>query len=765
MKSCNDSRRVFVTQGGSIKRVLGIVGAAMLLAAAFAPAASAGGAAITARGSVEQVDVTGATPGASYSLLDRYGKVADTRKGGSLGGIVFRNVKPGTGYKVREGGSGGTTSPSFRVLSKASAPPNTNIYNQALPTSGYGYLTTRDGTKLAINVRLPSGATPADGPFPTVIEYSGYGYADPYSVTGGESSISLIPNSLGFAVVSVNMRGTGCSGGAFDYFEPLQGLDGYDAIETVARQPWVLHSKVGMMGVSYGGISQLFVGATKPPSLAAIAPMSVIDNTQTTLYPGGILNSGFALSWAMDRVHDALPASQTGGQHWAYQRIQDGDTICEANQDLHPEAVDLLAKIKRNNYYRPKVADPLSPVTFVHKINVPVFLACQWTDEQTGGHCANLADEFTGTNRKWFTFTNGVHTDSLDPVTFNRWYDFLKIYVAREKPQLTPVQRGFAGAIYQLAMGITGVTIPDDPIQSEPDLAAAKVAFEKLKQVRILFDNGAGSATPGQPYAGFERSFSRFPLPGTKARSWYLASGGHLSDHKPSKGGAEKFKWDRDARPATDFSGNTGAGGLWAETPNYTWLQNPAGKALSYLTPKLKSNTTVVGAGALQAWIRARVNDVDLQVTVSEVRPDGKEVFVQNGWLKTIARKLDRKKSTLLEPVLSLRKSAIKPLPKNRFTKVTVPLYYQGHVYRKDSRIRITIAAPDGDQPVWEFGEALPSATTTVALAHSPKMPSRLLLPAIPGVKVPTGLPYCPGLRGEPCRDYVKYTNDEISLR
>ena len=52
-----------------------------------------------------------------------------------------------------------------------------------------------------------------------------------------------------------------------------------------------------------------------------------------------------------------------------------------------------------------------------------------------------------------------------------------------------------------------------------------------------------------------------------------------------------------------------------------------------------------------------------------------------------------------------------------------------------------------------------------MALAHSPKMPSRLLLPVIPGVKVPTGLPYCPGLRGEPCRDYVPYTNHEISLR
>ena len=60
-----------------------------------------------------------------------------------------------------------------------------------------------------------------------------------------------------------------------------------------------------MMGISYGGISQLFTAATQPPSLAAISPLSVIDNTQTTLYPGGILNTGFALEWAKERVHDA----------------------------------------------------------------------------------------------------------------------------------------------------------------------------------------------------------------------------------------------------------------------------------------------------------------------------------------------------------------------------------------------------------------------------------------------------------------------------
>ena len=103
------------------------------------------------------------------------------------------------------------------------------------------------------------------------------------------------------------------------------------------------------------------------------------------------------------------------------------------------------------------------------------------------------------------------------------------------------------------------------------------------------------------------------------------------------------------------------------------------------------------GAGALQAWIKASTPDVDLQVTVSEVRPDGKETFVQNGWLRASERKLDPRQSTLLEPVPTLRARDVAPLPKGRFTKVTVPLYYEGHAYRAGSRIRITIAAPNGE--------------------------------------------------------------------
>ena len=723
---------------------------ATVVALTLAGAASAD-AKLAARGSVRQVQVTGATPGAAVDLVNRRGDLVATLKAGELGGAVFRDVRAGTGYRIRQDDR---RSKPLTVLTKRPKPPSTGIYDQAIPSDGYGYLRTRDGTRLAINVHLPAGS----GPYPTLVEYSGYGYARPGS---GESSIAQIANLLGFAVVDVNMRGTGCSGGAFDYFEPLQGLDGYDVIETVARQPWVLHQRVGMMGISYGGISQLFVAATRPPSLAAIAPLSVIDSTATTLYPGGILNTGFALSWAKDRVHDALPASADGGQPWALERIEGGDKVCRANQALHPEAVDLLAKIRANRYYVPSVADPLAPETFVHRIKTPVFLACQWTDEQTGGHCPTLAGRFTGTKRRWFTFTNGTHIDSLDPATFMRWYDFLQLYVARQAPRIPDSTKAIAPSLYKAVMGVDGVTLPPDPIQDQPSYEAALAAFEKLPQVRILFDNGAGGSAPGAPVAGFERSFASWPPPGTQARSWYLGADGALAATVPAEARDDAFTWDRSARPPTSFTGNTGSGegGLWTATPAYDWAQSPAGRALSYVSAPLEGDTAVIGAGALQAWLRSSKRNVDLQVTVSEVRPDGLEAFVQNGWLRANRRKLDPSKSTLLEPVPSLARADARPLPPKRFSRVVVPLYYQGHVYRRGSRIRVTIAAPSGDQPVWAFGQVSPKREASVSLAHGKGMPSRLVLPVVDGVAAPTALPPCPGLRGEACRDYVPFAN------
>jgi predicted acyl esterase len=768
------------------RRVTRIVLAFTLLTGAGAAAARAD-VPFSAHGSADQVYVTGLAAHARMSLVNAGGRTVATQRADSLGGLLFRNVKPGGGYRVRLSPHGAKSGP-ITVYSNADAPWDPQVYNQTINAHGYQYLTTRDGTKLALTVWPPTGIAgvttglppiPAySPPYPTVIEYSGYGYADP---SGPVNGIAALLNAMGFAVVDVSMRGTGCSGGSYNFFEPLQNLDGYDVIQTIAGQPWVLNHKVGMIGISYGAISQLFTAQTNPPALEAIAPLSTIDTTATTLYPGGILNTGFAVAWAIQRQQEAQPAGQglKNTQPYAEQQVKSGDQTCKQNQVLHGEAQNLLATIKANDHYRPKVADPLDPITFVNKIHVPVFLACQWEDEQTGGHCPDLVSHFTGTSQKWFWFTNGAHIDSLDPYTYDRWLDFLNLFVAHKAPMLNPgtlVTRAGAPVIYNQAMGIPlsdPVTFPTDPIQSIPSYSAALAAFEKLPQVNVEFDNGAGSSpggtfNPGSPYSAFQQGFSGFPVPGTTAGVWYLGPGGTLNASRPSHRGINWYSSNPKALPHNDYTGNTGGGGLWGNSSQWTWnwKQNPVGSAVSYVSAPLSQNTTVVGAGAVHVWVRSSTPDVDLQATVSEVRPDGMETFVQNGWMRASERKLAtgsnnlfKQRSTLLEPVPSELASDVRPMPQNRFVEVVIPLYYEGHVYRAGSRVRVTIAAPNGTQPIWAFSHTRPKGTPKVSIAFSKTMPSSLILPVVPGVSVPTALPPCESLRNEPCRSYVPLVN------
>jgi hypothetical protein len=377
------------------------------------------------------------------------------------------------------------------------------------------------------------------------------------------------------------------------------------------------------------------------------------------------------------------------------------------------------------------------------------------------------------------TFTNGAHIDSLDPATLNRMYDFLELYVAKQAPLVdSAVIKAAAPVLYQEAMGLPKtdlITLPNDPIQLQPTYEGALKEFEALPPVRVLFDNGAGKAplgnqTAGDPYPGFEQSFSKFPIPGTKADTWYFGANGTLNEHQSGEG-SDTYTSDANATPKTDFGPNTGGGGLWGNATQweYNWAQLPSGDGVSYVSPPLTSNTTAIGGGAVQLWVKSSTPDVDFQATVSEVRPDGNETFVQDGWMRASERKLAssgkdnifKQKPTVLQPIPTLLPSDVEPMPANEYVPVTIPLYFEGHAYRAGSRIRVTISAPNGTQPIWAFEHTEPEGTTaSESIAFSSSMPSSLTLPIVPGVSVPTELPACPSLRNEPCRTYQAIAND-----
>ena len=701
-----------------------------------------------ARGSVGQVVVTGATAGTALELLDAGEQVVATGTADTGGTLLFRHIAPGAGYVVVTRAEDGIRASGRVTVTTPAEAPDPSFYARQRLDAGYGYIETRDGTLLAVNVVLPGPIE--NGPYPTVVEYSGYDPANPDQ----PQPSTLVASALGFAAVGVNMRGTGCSGGAFAYFETLQSTDGYDAIEIVAAQPWVKGGKVGMVGISYPGISQLFVAQTQPPHLAAIAPLSVIsDPGRGTLYPGGILNDGFAVNWALERMRDAQP----GGQPWARKRMDAGDQTCIANQQLRGQNEDLLASIRQNDHYDPAVADPLSPVTFVDRITVPVFLAGAWQDEQTGGYFATMLDRFTGTDKIHFTLVNGTHIDPLGPAIFTRWFEFLSFYVAEDVPRLPMTASLILQALAQEAFGVSRVRVERDRFANGITFEEARARFEAEGRVRILFENGAGEP-PGGPTPGFEASFSAWPLPGLQPTAWYLGAGGTLTPEPPAANdGADQYTYDTASAQRTTYTGSSD--GIWRALPPLDWRPLPAGKALAYASESLTSDVVMAGSGSVDLWISSTLRDVDLQVTLSEIRPDGQEMYVQNGWLRASHRALDVAASSVLRPMRTDHRADARDLPAGEFVLARIELFPFAHAFHAGSRLRLTIDAPGGSRPLWKFAAIPGDGTGMVSVARSAARPSRIVLPVVPGIDVPTALPRCPSLRGQPCRQYADFEN------
>jgi predicted acyl esterase len=475
----------------------------------------------------------------------------------------------------------------------------------------------RDGIELAMTVRLPPGRTLADGPFPTLVEYSGYQVAAPGDLLGSlAASLSgraapadpLLPATatlvgavvaplLDFAVVSVQMRGSGCSGGAFDLFDLPTTFDGYDAVETVAAQPWVKGGKVGMAGISFSGITQLFTAGTRPPHLAAIAPMSVTDDTYSaTGFPGGIRNSGFARSWLRDRVRDARPAP-AGGQPYARALVRAGDRRCRANQRLRLQSVDALALSEDEPYRDPALFEPRAPATWMERIDVPTFLVGQFHDEQTGAHFAESLGRLRRNEKVWVTLQNGVHVDALGPDVLTRWVEFLKLYVAEEVPVVPALRPRPQRRALPLPGRVAGRARAAVALRRHHGRGRGARAFERDPAVRVLMDNGAGPQGPGSIGAAWELGFAAWPPPQARPATLFLGAGGTLAP-APRPGRDGELRRRTRAPPGHDAARH-GRGRRLAGPAPYDWRPVAAGRARASC-PRRSSATS--SSRAPRAW-------------------------------------------------------------------------------------------------------------------------------------------------------------------
>jgi uncharacterized protein len=559
-----------------------------------------------------------------------------------------------------------------------------------------GYIPMADGTQLEYTVELPA----ATGQFPVAMTYAGYCEGTTPTCNAPNSTPALL--AAGFAVLGVSIRGTSCSTGTFDAFSAQEFSDGAAAVEWAARQPWS-DGHVGMYGDSFPGIMQVGVAGLRPAHLDAIAPWQVTtDLYRDVAYPGGITNTGFGAFWA--GVDQPLNSYESGAE----QAIGTKDTSCAEAQvnDLAAEPTDNIAIDALQHPFDDAFWAAHQPGANAAKIDVPVLGCYTWQDDEVSSrgssYLSGLDPALT-----WVVASNGYHGQcELDsPLIVDELVAFFDRFVKG-------VHNGF-----------------------ESDTPHIQIWHD-------AYTNSAGDNVPS-----WVTSFPSYKSIPVRPLALYFRSDGELSLTRP-KGGASP---DSYAYPGPALG--TEDGDVFAQH-NLLWKgEDPPGASVAFTTPPLTRDTEFFGSGSANVWLSSTAPDTDLQITLTEVRPDGQEVYVARGWLRASHRALDRRLSTPLAPYQTDTQAAARPLTLGRPTFMRIQLWPFDYVFRKGSSIRLWIDAPTGETGGWSFDFIKTPAINSIYA--DARHPSAIVLGYLPGGRAEAPLPACDTLLNQPCRRNV----------
>lgn len=161
--------------------------------------------------------------------------------------------------------------------------------------------------------------------------------------------------------------------------------------------------------------------------------------------------------------------------------------------------------------------------------------------------------------------------------------------------------------------------------------------------------------------------------------------------------------------------------------------------------PALQDDLEIVGNASVDLWISTTGVDADIQVTLIEVRQDGQEMYVQNGWLRLSHAALDENQSTVLQPVHIHKQEDAKLLEPAVPVFVRMEVLPFNHLFRAGSSLRLSFDTPGG----W-FAPLLMPVQNTIHVG--PGRPSQLVFGSVQSSVPVPGYPPCESLVNQPCR-------------
>ena len=585
-------------------------------------------------------------------------------------------------------------------------------HNVAVPMS--------DGVLLRADIHyptVPETGLPATGPFPVLLSMTPYGKKapPPAAQIGGAPSPYVIRR--GYIEVMVDVRGTGASDGCFEMFGAQQTQDGVDLVRWASTLPNA-NGRVGMFGISYLAINQLFTAA-------AVGP----DSPLKAIFPVMAAHDFYRDAAGMGGVPHMRTVQAYGAIYRLLNVVNPTKELLARGGHPRPRAGGLAAVRQRGRdqrrYFRPLIAEaaaggdaaydgpfwegmrPGAILSDIAANGVAVFLVGGWHDAFQRGEPLNYAalqNAFAGrpdgspmeagqpvSDRvrllmgPWYHVSNfdGLHLPALQLRWFDHWLNNSPGAAVSGSPftfQAIGSTRWFHAREYPVA-------------------EATPTRFY-LSRSGALTDEGA----PDETMATLQYT-PRGPVAGRSLEQWSLGMNSFIT---AQRGG--RIRYDLDNRR----------------------LQRGA---LTYTTKPFTSPTLVAGPITLTVHATANTTETLWVAHLDDVAPDGASRPLTQGALLGSHRALDPARTwylpdgTVLRPQHVSTRSAAQPVVPGEITRYDIEIFPTAALIAPDHRLRLTLTTCD-------FPHLVPTRPARAALTggsyrvhQGGPTPSHILIP------------------------------------
>jgi len=551
------------------------------------------------------------------------------------------------------------------------------------------YVKMRDGVEIAVNVSVPADLRPGER-IPVLMRTTRYWRASQIGWTlrmliainqanrpdETEDRQTAYFNQRRFAVLAVDARGSGASGGNRKMeWSPEEVADMDEVAAWAAKQPWS-NGRVGTFGISYDGNTAELAAATNQPAIKAVMPMYDNFDVLWAIQSGGVAQADLLKEWSV--VNAALDRDDVcGGQEdkgWACWR----DRLLAPGVrrvDADPYGIHLAELIQQHRNVN--VAEAVDKVEF--------------RDDPAGAfHLSDISP--SGLRAK-------IEASKVPMMIWGGWLDggggadALTRYLNFSNPQVVIIGPLSHGGDFNVDPFATAHS-PAEPT-AERQLAMQADFFDRTLrgEAQQPIESSILYYTMGEAKWHTTKTW---PPQGLSIERLYLGEHSTLTATPPSAANAS------DAYNV-DFTASTGKQSVWATGYGggdvvYPDRAEEDKKLLVYNSAPLETDLEITGSPVLTIEMSTDTTDGAVHAYLEDLSPEGRVTYIDEGMLRLIDRKVVDPKTLPYQPLgpahSFLRKDAEPMMPREP-AHISFSLYPTSVLLRRGHRIRIALAGAD----------------------------------------------------------------------